>query len=251
MSSKLPAYNDLAWTEPIVSSPDDHKEETEYLVKLIKENSQIEVKTLLHLGCGAGINDFTFKRHFKVTGLDISDKMLAMARLQNPEIQYVCCDMRSVSLNACFDAIAIPDSIGYLTKPDDLRATMINACGHLNPGGVLLIVALVKEDFQENNFVYNGSKDNIDITVFENNYIADAGREAYEATIVHLIRRNGKLSVFSECHTCGLFTLGTWASIIDYAGLQMKQEIMENSYDRFLQGEGKYTLRVFVGVKPL
>jgi len=40
----------------------------------------------------------------------------------------------------------------------------------LKPGGVLLIVANIKEEFRENNFVYTGSKGDVEVTIFENNY---------------------------------------------------------------------------------
>ena len=52
------AYNDLAWTEPIIDPPDEYAEETGLLVNAIREHSASEVKTLLHLGCGAGGHDY-------------------------------------------------------------------------------------------------------------------------------------------------------------------------------------------------
>ena len=57
-------YGDLAWTWPIISPVEDYIEETELFSKLIKEHSTIEVNTLLHLGCGGGHNDYTFKKTF-------------------------------------------------------------------------------------------------------------------------------------------------------------------------------------------
>jgi SAM-dependent methyltransferase len=81
-------YSDLAWTWPIISPVEDYIEETELFGKLIKEHSTIEVKTLLHLGCGGGHNDYTFKKHFKVTSVDISEDMLALAKKLNPEVNY-------------------------------------------------------------------------------------------------------------------------------------------------------------------
>jgi len=98
----LRAYSDLAWTELIVASPDEYVEETELLVNAIKERSKIEVKTLLHLGCGAGGNDYTFKRHYKVTGVDISENMLEIARDLNPEAVYHHGDMRTIELGELF-----------------------------------------------------------------------------------------------------------------------------------------------------
>lgn len=41
---------------------------------------------MLHLGCGAGGHDFHFNQHFAVTGVDLSDGMLELAKKRNPEV---------------------------------------------------------------------------------------------------------------------------------------------------------------------
>jgi trans-aconitate methyltransferase len=119
--AKWRAYSELAWTESIIAPPDDYVEETEPYIKAIKQHSKIKVKTLLHLGCGAGGNDYVFKKYFKVTGVDISEDMLKIARNRNPEVVYHCSDMRTIRLTESFDAVAIPDSIGYMTTIKDWR----------------------------------------------------------------------------------------------------------------------------------
>lgn len=57
------AYNDLAWTEPILAPPDKFREESELLCRIIHEHVKIEGKTLLHLGCGAGVYDHTLNMY--------------------------------------------------------------------------------------------------------------------------------------------------------------------------------------------
>ncbi|GAK61122.1 methyltransferase type 11 [Candidatus Vecturithrix granuli] len=244
------AYHDLAWTESIITSPAEYAEDTEYFGKIINDNSRIEAKTLLHLGCGAGGNDGTFKKHFKVTGVDISEGMLAIARRLNPEVRYIGGDMRNIQLKETFDAVAIPDSIGYMITQEDLRQAIMTAYKHLKPGGILLIVALISEDFRSNNFVYTGSRGDIEVTIFENNYFCEFQPTMYEATFAYLIRRKGNLEVFFDRHTLGLFPLTTWVSLLTDVGFELEQDKMEHSYDRFMPGEGEYHLRVFACRKP-
>ena len=153
------SYSDLAWTELIISSPEEYRDETELYSKTIITHSTQKPKTLLHLGCGAGINDFTFKRYFKVTGVDISHGMLKIARKLNPEARYVQADMRGIRLKLLFDTVVIPDSIGYMTTVTDLRKAITTGYKHLKAGGILLIVAHVRDSFNENNFVYSGLQD--------------------------------------------------------------------------------------------
>ncbi len=244
------SYGDLAWTESVISSLGDYAEETDFYVNIIKENSEIEVKTLLHLGCGAGGNDYIFKKHFKVTGVDISEEMLEIAREVNPEVTYLNGDMRSFDLNECFDAVAIPDSIDYMATLLELEIAIGTACKQLKPGGTLLIVAKTREEFRENNFCYTGTKDDVEITLFENNYIPKKDRTTYEATLVYLIRREAKLSIHTDCHILGLFSQTEWLSLLRGAGLEVSQRRLDGVYDRFILGEGEYPMQVFVGVKP-
>ena len=249
--TKWRTYSDFAWTEHIIAPPEMYVEETNLFSKIIKEHSEIKASTLLHLGCGAGGNDYTFKRHFKVTGLDISENMLEIAGNLNPEVLYLNGDMRTIRLNECFDAVAIPDSIGHMTTVDDLHKVILTAYKHLRSGGVLLIVAHISEEFKENNFVYTGSKGEVEITLFENNYVPDPAGTTYEATFVFLIRRNGKLEIHSATDTIGLFKLSTWLDLLKEIGLEVKQMKLAHSYDRFLIREGEYPLLMFVCNKPI
>jgi ubiquinone/menaquinone biosynthesis C-methylase UbiE len=238
------SYNNLAWTEPIICPPEECHEEVESLSKTIINNSKIRPKTLLHLGSGAGIYDYTFKRHFNVTGVDISDGMLKIAKKLNPEVKYVRGDMREIRLKPRFDAVVIPDSIGYMTTIKDLRKAINTAYNHLKNGGILLIVSQMRDDFKENNFVYKGSKKDIKITIFENNCITN--KTSYEATIVYLIRRMSKLKIYTDKHTIGLFNSETWNKLLKESGFNIKTIKAKNTYDRFMSQDGDYPRVIFI-----
>ncbi len=241
-------YNELAWIEPLICPPEDAARETELYCEAIKKYAKIKPAELLHLGCGAGINDFTFKKHFKVTGVDISDGMLDVAKRINSGIEYIKADMRSVSLGKKFDAVAVPDSIGYITDTDDLKGTIDVCRGHLKKGGVLLILTLAAEDFRENDFLYKGADGDLKVTVFENN---DTGEcpEMYEAAVVYLVRREGRLDFYTEKHVLGLFGIDTWLGILETAGFEVYLEKIDGLYESFLSREGKYIITMFACVK--
>jgi ubiquinone/menaquinone biosynthesis C-methylase UbiE len=167
---KWKAYNELAWTEYILASPESYKEDAMAFIKALQRYIFAETPTLLHLGCGAGGDDFHFKQHFSVTGVDLSEGMLKIAKKTNPEITYINGDMRNVKLHKKFDAVVIPDSIMYMTNVKDLLAALKNAVAHMKPDVVLLVVAHTKEEFRNNNFAYTGENENNHITVFENNH---------------------------------------------------------------------------------
>jgi hypothetical protein len=97
----------------------------------------------------------------------------------------------------------------------------MNAGRHLKTEGILLVVAHMKEDFKENNFAYSGEKENVHITVFENNHIVSDS--TYEATIIYLIRQEGELSIHHEVHTLGLFSYDQWMAIFEECQLKVDE----------------------------
>ncbi|XUW99779.1 MAG: class I SAM-dependent methyltransferase [Dehalogenimonas sp.] len=250
--SKWLAYDELAWTEHIIASPDDYAEETEPLINAVKEYSLNEARTLLHLGCGAGGNDYIFKRYYQVTGVDISEKMLEIARNLNPEAMYHHGDMRTIELGELFDVVVVPESIDYMKTKGELHSAIKTAWKHLKPGGVFLVVANIAERFNQNNFIYTGSRDDIEITLFENNYVSTHLGATYEATLVYLIRRGGKLEIYYDRHILGLFKLETWLKQLKKAGFDIIDQVyLDHGYEQYIAGQGKYPRLMFVCGKPL
>ena len=242
---KLKSYGSLAWTERVISSLGEYEEEVRQSITTLERYRGGERKTMLHLGCGAGGHDYHFKNSFQITGVDISEEMLGMARERNPEVHYIQGDMRNVRLNQKFDVVVIPDSIAYMNTLEDLKKAIQTAAYHLRSGGIFLVVVHTKEEFTNNNFVYTGTDGDIHITLFENNYIISESQ--YEAAMVYLIRQNGKLQIEHDVHTLGLFSHETWLEQLTAARLFINEtRNMNELYDRYLLEEGEYKLKVYV-----
>ncbi len=219
-------YNDLAWTWPIISPPEDYVEESEIFSDIIKRHSRIPPRTLLHVGCGGGHNDYTFKRHFEVYGVDISPEMLELAKRLNPDVTYSLGDMRSVRLGKVFDAVAILDSINYMSTLESLRAAFRTAHAHLRRGGVLIAaIEETVEDFRQNETsITKKSRDGVEVTLIENGYDPDKSDTSYEATFVYLIKRGEALDIQVDRHVCGIFDLDTWFEIPRNIGMEATLE---------------------------
>ena len=241
-------YGDLAWLWPILSSPEEYVEETELFSKTIKTNSKIEARTLLHLGCGGGYNDYTFKKYFKVTGVDISEEMLNLAKNLNPDVIYHKGDMRSIRLEECFDAVSIPDSINYMITTEELRSAFMTAYEHLKPGGVFLtIVQEVVEKFKQNRTESTfHSQSDIEVVFIENSYDPDPTDTSYESTFIYVIRRKGELEIHTDRHLGGIFKMETCHELLKEVGFKVKQMKFEHS--TFTKGE---YLPMLVCIKPL
>ncbi|WP_291322617.1 class I SAM-dependent methyltransferase [Desulfonatronospira sp.] len=250
MSFSWPSYNELAWTEELLADPAEYEYEAGFYVDLIMRTARDDPpRTLLHLGSGAGIHDRVFKRHFTVTGVDLSPGMLKKARFDNPDVQYFQGDMRSIRLDRKFDAVAIPDSTDYLVTRKDLHQAVKTAAEHLRKGGVFLVTAKPKETFQNNNFAYTGEKNGLHLTLLENNYINPYRPDTYEAVFVYLIREQGELTIHTDHHILGLFPKWAWEQAFRDAGMDMQETLLDGVYERYILDGGSYPLTVFAGKK--
>ncbi|MBK6765404.1 MAG: class I SAM-dependent methyltransferase [bacterium] len=236
-------YEDLAWVFRLTSPPEDYEHESEVFAEMLRRHARIPVRAILNLGCGAGHHDKSLKMKFDVTGADISDEMLKLARELNPDVSYVSGDMRTLRLDEKFDAVTIFDSIDYMCTPEELRQAFDTAFAHLKPGGVFLTIPdEMAETFKQNlTQTDHGENDKTAVTFIENGYDPDPRDTTVEATFVMLIRRNGKLIIETESLMLGLFPRKTWLDCLEKAGFLPLQEIYADENGR------EYP--VFVGVK--
>jgi ubiquinone/menaquinone biosynthesis C-methylase UbiE len=237
-------YTDLAWIWPVWGGVEEYRPESEDAARMIMEFSRIEPKTILDITCGGGKNDFTLKKHFKVTGLDASEEMLENARKLNQECEYLQGDMRDFNLGRKFDAVYINDGIVYVTTAEDLGKVFASCARHLKNGGVMITIAeKFKGNFKQNETrVFNSESDEPQIIYIENNYDPDPEDTVYETTFVYLIREKGKLRIEHDFHTCGIFTIDTWREKLAEAGFEVTER------DMVYDGE---SYKTFICVKPL
>ena len=97
---------------------------------------------VLDLGCGTGnpIAKHIVQRGFQVLGIDESEKMLEIARLQVPEGQFIRDNMIDVQLQGRFAAAVVWDSIFHIERK--YHSTVFNKLANAleNDGRVLLSV---------------------------------------------------------------------------------------------------------------
>ena len=240
-------YHDLSWIWPIVSPPEDYVEETEFFIRAIKEKAAIEIRTLLHLGCGGGRNDYTYKNHLEVTGVDLSSEMLKMARDLNPGLNYICGDMRTIRFGMLFDSVTALDSINYMKTEGELRQTFQTAYDHLNPGGIFLTIAEeTREQFKQNRTIASThTQGDTQVTFIENSFDPDPSDDHFEITFIFLVRKGTKLEIHTDSHQCGLFKKETWHRLLRKTGFEVEELKFEHS--TFLENE---FLPLFVCLKP-
>lgn len=137
MSAEQPRlYSELAGWWQLVSPTEDYANETAFFKVLFRAEG---AKTVLELGSGGGNVASFLKGDFTLTLSDISGAMLAESKKQNPELEHLEGDMRTLRLGRTFDGVLIHDAIKYMTTEEDLRAALNTAYEHCKPGGMVVI----------------------------------------------------------------------------------------------------------------
>lgn len=237
---RVKLYDELSWLWPLWGGPGEYRGYCEHAAELIRERSAIPVRTILDIGCGGGKNAFNLKRDFEVTGLDLSPRMLELARGLNPECEFVQGDMRSFSLGRTFDAVFIDDAIAYMTSREDLGDALSAARRHLNPGGVMIVTPdATREGFVQNSTSATPASvpegvSGIDAAFVENSYDPDPGDDTYETTMVFLIREEGRPRVEVDRHVLGLFGRDAWRGMLAEAGFVVTEKEYSESGSDYL-----------------
>jgi SAM-dependent methyltransferase len=110
----------------------------EYLRKLIRSAAP-NAATLLELGCGTGSILQHLQHQYKVSGLDISEKMLSIARHKVPQAKLFRQDMVDFHIDDRFNVICcVYDSINHITRFSDWKRVFARVHRHLSPGGCFI-----------------------------------------------------------------------------------------------------------------
>lgn len=232
-------YGDLAYLWPIISPPEEFREEAEVWRQAIMDKLGQGRHRVLELGVGGGHNLSHLTEDFQATAVDLSPEMLELSRKLNPGVEHHLGDMRTLRLGETFDAVLIHDAIACMLTEDDLAATFDTAKRHLRPGGLLVIAPeWVRENFRAPMvFHWLRKQGDIQVTVQEYLHDPDASDTEIESVYTYTIVEDGHERVEQDTHTTGLFPMATWTRLLQEAGFQVETvrlPVNEGGYGGFL-----------------
>lgn len=118
----------------------NYEEETNYLVKLIKEHHPTGGK-ILELGSGTGIHaELLAKQGYTLVGLERSEEMIAIAnQRKSTTTQFKLADITQFELDEKFDiAISLFHVLSYVNDNQSLIHTFNTVYNHLNDNGLFI-----------------------------------------------------------------------------------------------------------------
>jgi len=80
-------YRSLAWCYDFITTGKGHKEEADFLIKIVKKQKKSKSNTLLDVGCGHGWHDKFLKKKFRIIGIDLSKTILRIAKKRQPKFR--------------------------------------------------------------------------------------------------------------------------------------------------------------------
>ncbi|MFQ6129048.1 MAG: class I SAM-dependent DNA methyltransferase [Thermoplasmata archaeon] len=217
-------YGSLAWCYDSITTGENHKKEADFVKTVIEAHKRSEGNRLLDAGCGHGWHDYFLKKDFEITGVDLNEPILEIAKKRNLEVEYILGDMRDIDLNREFDVVLSFDVLEHLLTYDDLEAALACLLRHLNEDGVLIFhLDRLKENFHQFRIAGSGqyTKGDTQVAFLDLEYDKIPDDTVAEGCIVFLIKEKGKdLEVTLLEGQTGLFELAEIRRILDDIGLR-------------------------------
>lgn len=155
----MSAYGAFAEIYDLLMDDFDYPAWAEYYLKLLSE-AGVKPKTLAECACGTGSLTIPFaKRGIRVTGVDLSGEMLAVAqqkaRKNGVQAMFVKQDMSRLALPRPADALVCGcDGVNYLLTEAQLRGFFQSAHQAIRPGGALTFD--ISSEYKLENVLGNG-----------------------------------------------------------------------------------------------
>ena len=137
-------FQDYANYYDLIYQDKDYKAECNFLESIFSKYSNKPMRTILDFGCGTGGHTLVLaERGYKITGVDISEEMLeiakAKAKNKGINIKFIRGDLRDINIGEKFDVvIAMFAVISYQVTNEDLSDTFDNVRKHLKKGGLFI-----------------------------------------------------------------------------------------------------------------
>jgi len=160
---------------------------------------------ILDLCCGTGqLARALVERGYRVTGLDISEEMIRIARENAPGARFVVDDARSFAALDVYDAVVcVFDSLNHIMTLDELMSVFRHVCAALREGGVFFFDMNTEEGYRAQ---WKGSSSIVEddyVSVARSSYSPEERTARFDATLFRLdgVWRRSDVTLYQRCYS--------------------------------------------------
>lgn len=198
----------------------DYEAESIILKQFIKKFKHSPGNELLDAGCGTGTHIQYLQDQFSVMGIDISDSMLKVAKIKNPQLQFKQCDFIQVNFAKKYDVITcLGYSIGYVKNHHNLQKTIKSFAKLLNPGGVLIIEPWFQQAYYKDNSSLIKTYHSNDLNIARMTDFRKKGAISLVNTHYLLSEKGKSVQHWEELHEIAMFDKSEYLQLMTENGM--------------------------------
>lgn len=133
--------------------------------------------SILDIACGPGnITRYLLDRkpNYDMLGIDLSPRMLDLARINNPTAKFQLMDCREIGqIEKRFDGIMCGFCLPYLTRNEAIDL-IANTSGLLKPGGVFYLSTMEEDDHNKSRYQISSTGDQVYVNYHQEDYLTKA-----------------------------------------------------------------------------
>lgn len=157
------------------------------------ENPTAEI---LEIACGPGnISKYLLDKmpSIKLLGTDLSERMLELAKKNNPSAEFACMDCRNIQfLSKKYDGIMCGFCLPYLTKSEAIQF-LYDAADLLNNNGILYL-STMEDDYEKSSLQTSSKGDQMFMHYHESGYLKEALQsKGFTIIYEHRLPQTGEL----------------------------------------------------------
>lgn len=222
----------------------EYEKQAKYFIKLINKFNKSGNNKILDVCCGTGTHIILLKKEgFDITGLDMSDDMLNLAKKKNPDIRFIKNNMRTFDLKEKFGTIiCFFNALVYNKNEEEMKKALSNLYSHLEKGGILIFDTVNKSaGIKAEKRFYKYEDKDMEI-IFEPQWVFNESKNIIDLEIDFTI--NGEK--IHDHHVVGAFSSDELKKIAESVGFRVS--VLEKNFDEVKPfSEGDYA--VFLCIK--
>ena len=177
---------------------------------------------VLEVACGTGRHMEHLVDDFELSGTDLNEGMLEIARERLPDVSFFTADMADLSVDQPFDALlCLFSSIGYMHGVEALGEAAAAFAAAVRPGGVLVVEPWISRDIFDDGLPSLYTWEDKDLKLARACVIRAEGRKSVLDFHWMVARRDADVDHFTERHELWMFNRTEYLDALDGAGFDV------------------------------